>query len=80
MENFKLYYYYGRGYLPELFRQIRTYLPELFRQIKTYLPEPVPANKNLSAGTPSVGSLNIFHLRTGFFGQKMTAHDVSFSV
>ena len=40
----------------------------------------VLANKNFFAGTPSVGSLNIFHLRTGFFGQKMTAHDVSFSV
>ena len=54
-----------RTYLPELFRQIRTYLPELFRQIKTYLPEPVPANKNLFAGTPSVGSLNVFPLRDG---------------
>ena len=50
-----------RGYLPELFRQIRTYLQELFQQIKTYLPEPVLANKNLFAGTPTVGSLNIFH-------------------
>ena len=42
----------------------------MFRQIRTDLPEHVPANKNLFAGTPSVGSLNIFHLRTGFFGQK----------
>ena len=39
-----------RNYFPELFRQIRSYLPELFRQIKTYLPEPVPANKNLFDG------------------------------
>ena len=38
-----------RTYLPELFRQIRTYLTELFRQIKTYLPEVFPANKNLFA-------------------------------
>ena len=29
----------GKGYLPELFRQIKTYLPELIRQIRTYLPE-----------------------------------------
>ena len=29
----------GRGYLPELFRQIRTYLQELFRQMRTYLQE-----------------------------------------
>ena len=65
-----IYLLNGRGYLPELFRQIRTYLPELFRQIKTYLPEPVPAKKNLFAGTPSVGSLNVFHLRDGFFGPK----------
>ena len=62
----------GRGYLPEPFHQIKTYLskpfwkiktylPELFQQIGTYLPEPVPENKNLFAGTPTVGSLNIFH-------------------
>ena len=38
--------------------------------MKNYLPDPVPANKNLFAGTPSVCSLNIFHLRTGFSGQK----------
>ena len=49
----------GRGYLPELFRQIRTYLPELFWQIKTYLPEPVLSDKKLFAGTPSKGSLLI---------------------
>ena len=30
----------------------------------------VPANKNLFAGTLSVGSLNLFHLRNGFFGKK----------
>ena len=29
----------GRGYLPELFQQIRTYLQELFRQMRTYLQE-----------------------------------------
>ena len=54
-----LFFLKGRGYLPELFRQIRTYLPELFWQTKTYLPEQVPE-----------GFLDIFHLRTGFFGQK----------
>ena len=71
----------GRGYLPELFRQIRTYLPELFRQIRTYLLEPVPANKNLFAGTCS-GKLELIcrnlssrltlsiDPRKGFFGQK----------
>ena len=30
----------------------------------------VPANKNLFARTLSVGSLNLFHLRNGFFGKK----------
>ena len=30
----------------------------------------IPANKNSFAGTPSVGYLNVFHLRDGFFGQK----------
>ena len=30
---------FGRGYLPEHFRQIRTNLPELFWQIRTNLPE-----------------------------------------
>ena len=29
----------GRGYLPEVLRQIRTYLPEVLRQIRSYLPE-----------------------------------------
>ena len=52
----------------------RGYLVELFRQIKTYLPEQVLANKNLFAWAPSVCYLNIFHLRTGFFGQKKWAH------
>ena len=71
----------GRGYLPELLRQIRTYFPELFWQIKTYFPEPVLVNKNVFVGTPSVGSLNTFHLRTGFFSQKkIIARDVSFLV
>ena len=67
----------GRGYVSELFRQIllelfreKTYLSELFRQIKSYLPEPVPADKNLYAGTLSVCSLDIFYLKTGLFGQK----------
>ena len=46
----------GRGYLPELFRKIRTYLPELFRQIKTYLPEPLKYAQSLLF-TPEMGSL-----------------------
>ena len=31
--------YYGRVYLPEPFRHLRSYLPEPFRQIRSYLPE-----------------------------------------
>ena len=30
---------YGRGYLPEVLRQIRSYLQEVLRQIRSYLPE-----------------------------------------
>ena len=48
----------------------RGYLPEPFRQIRTYLPEPVPANKDLFAGTFPVDSPSIFDPRKGFFGQK----------
>ena len=40
----------------ELLWQIRTYFLEVIWQIKTYVPEPIPANKNLFAETPSVGS------------------------
>ena len=29
----------GRGYLPEVLRQIKTYLPEVLQQIRSYLPE-----------------------------------------
>ena len=59
----------------------RGYLPEPFWQIRTYLPEPVPANKNLFAGTCS-GKLELicqnlssrltlyFDPRNGFFGKK----------
>ena len=45
-----------KKFLGELITAIpkgRGYLPEPFRQIRTYLLEPVPANKNLFAGTCS---------------------------
>ena len=32
---------FGRGYLPEPLREIRTYLPEPLREIRTNLPEPL---------------------------------------
>ena len=39
IEIFRSLLLIGRGYLPEVFRQISSYLPEVLRQIRSYLPE-----------------------------------------